>query len=233
MLVIYVLLNLHSKPNVRKNSPQSLRKYHVLIKTAAWYFISIFDFRFYQAFFSSLMSFGIIALQHVVISTLITHCLFIDPMFSGCETRSVYVRLCGRAHRVSACARALCGACRYCSSTEWFVSYNGGAGRTVLRQERQDRRALHIQTGGRPEERGLAGENNNNGSQTTCACESPELGRVTDWLTGCLAVAARKYWSQSTSESSSIDRAAGVRRAVYRLCFGNPLQESTRRLTAD
>lgn len=86
------------------------------------------------------------SLELLDILTLITHRLVIDPVFSGCETRSVYVRLCGRAPRVSACARALCGACRYCSSTEWFVSYNGGAGRTVLRQERQDRRALHIQT---------------------------------------------------------------------------------------
>lgn len=89
------------------------------------------------------------------------------------------MRLCGRAPRVSACARALCGACRYCSSTEWFVSYNGGAGRTVLRQERQDRRALQIQTGEKTEEKGLVGEDNNS-SKTTCACEPPELGRVTD-----------------------------------------------------
>lgn len=147
--------------------------------------------------FCPLSQYDIISLQHAVILTLITRFLFIDLVFSGCETRRVSVRRCGRA-----CARR--GACRYCSSTEWFVSYNGGAGRTVLRQERQDRRALHIQT-----------------SEKTAAAARlhvpASLLNLAVWLTGCLAVAARKYWSQSTSESSSIDRAAGVRRAVYRL----------------
>ncbi len=137
--------------------------------------------------------------------------------FQVAKRRACQCVWCGRA-----CARR--GACRYCSSTEWFVSYNGGAGRTVLRQERQDRRALHIQTD----------------AKTAAAARlrvPASLLNLALWLTGCLAVAARKYWSQSTSESSSIDRAAGVRRAVYRLwgplCAGIPHQESTRRLTTD
>lgn len=90
--------------------------------------------------------------------------------------------MCGRvsAPRVCACARVLRGACRYCSSTEWFVSYNGGAGRTVLRQERQDGRALQIKRVRETWRKGKVDKNNSN--ETTCGCKSPELGRVAAWL---------------------------------------------------
>lgn len=84
----------------------------------------------------------VIKLQDAAVLTLLTLFVFILCFQVAKRGPCVCVRLCGRAPRVSACARALCGACRYCSSTEWFVSYNGGAGRTVLRQQRQDRRAL-------------------------------------------------------------------------------------------
>lgn len=94
----------------------------------------------------------------------------------------------------------------------------------VLCCGRNDRTDAHLDSNGwKGQKKGEVGKNNSSSSNTTCASESPELGRVT---AGCLAVAARKYWSQSTSESSSIDRAAGVRRAVYRLrghlCYGFP-----------
>lgn len=42
-----------------------------------------------------------------------------------------------------------------------------------------------------------------------CACTSMCL-----CLSGCFAVAARKYWSYSTAEASNIDSAAGARQAV-------------------
>lgn len=45
MLVIHVLLHLHSKTKRWVISSQSLRKSHVIIRTGAWYFISILDFR--------------------------------------------------------------------------------------------------------------------------------------------------------------------------------------------
>lgn len=114
------------------------------------FWVSMNLFFFFCLFVDSILTSQV---QTVAILTLITHCIFVGPVFSDCETRTVYVRLCGRAPRVSACARALCGACRYCSSTEWFVSYNGGAGRTVLRQERQDRRTLRFKRVKRTEER--------------------------------------------------------------------------------
>ncbi|KAI7811001.1 hypothetical protein IRJ41_009208 [Triplophysa rosa] len=92
------------------------------------------------------------------------------------ETKSSYC-LCAA---VCACARVRRGACRYCSSTEWFVSYNGGAGRTVLRQERQDGLALQIKRVRETWRKGKVDKNNSN--ETTCDYKSPELGRVAAWL---------------------------------------------------
>ncbi|KAA0721937.1 hypothetical protein E1301_Tti012011 [Triplophysa tibetana] len=90
------------------------------------------------------------------------------------ETKSSYC-LCA-----AVCARVLRGACRYCSSTEWFVSNNVGAGRTVLRQERQDGRALEIKRVRETWRKGKVDKNNSN--ETMCDCKSPELGRVVAWL---------------------------------------------------